>query len=197
MKIFILILAPFFCYSQKTNESDNFRDSINSNIFRIVITRNTPNSISLQYERRIRNSFTFLVETGPTVDIKTFGNIEDPTKSKYQFSISFFGSLETRYFFNLKHRIKKGKPVHNFSAFYISLQEYLLSNPVILINQKASQAFQGNIQTFLNVGWQKQFKSYYFHVFAGPSLARKTFSKYFLDQYINKFQVGLSFGFAF
>ena len=193
----VLFLFPNFIFAQKTKNVDKYRDSIDKNIFRVVTTKYAPNNliaVGIQYERQIKKSFTFLLETGPTMDIQKFGDINDPSKSKYQFSFSVFGSAESRYYFNLAHRIKKEKPVHNFSAFYVSLQEYVLSNPFIFINQKASTSYQGNVQTFLNVGWQKQFQSHYLHVFAGTALYRKTLSKYYPDQFIQGWQKGVSLG---
>ena len=198
MKKFLLfLLFPAYSIAQKSKVVDAYRDSIDKNIFRVVTTKYAPNNlivVGVQYERQIKKSFTLMLETGPTMQIQDFGDINDPSKSKYQFSFSVFGSVESRYYFNLAHRIKKERPVHNYSAFYVSLEEYVLSNPFIFINQKASQAYQGNVQTFLNVGWQKQFQLYYFHVFAGTALYRKTLSKYFPDQYIQGWQMGVSLG---
>ncbi len=136
------------------------------------------------------------MESGAAVNVQTFGDLYDSSKSKHQFAFSVFGSVESRYYFNLAHRIKKEKAVRNFSAFYLSLQEYMLSNPFLLINQKASRAYQGNIQTFLNIGWQKQIQSLYLHVYAGPALFKKTLSKFYPDEYIRSWQMGIAIGLA-
>jgi len=195
--LLFLIFLSSLTFAQSSKNEDPYHNRIDKNIFRVVTTKYAPSNlvaVGIQYERQIKKPFSLLLETGPTMEIQKFGDINDPSKSKYQFSFSLFGSVESRYYFNLSHRIKKEKPVHNFSAFYVSLQEYVLSNPFIFINQKSSQAYQGNVQTFLNVGWQKQIQSYYFHVFSGITLYRKTLSKYYPDQFIQGWQMGVSLG---
>ncbi len=192
--LFIILLLPISSFSQIFKDKDYEKDSIYNDIFRIVCTKSIINSVSFQYEKKVKKAITLLVEAGPTLEVQPFGALEDPSKSKYQFSFSFFGSLESRYYFNLKHRIKKQKSVHNYSAFYFSLQEYVLANPFGFINQRASNSYQGNLQTFINIGWQKQYQSLYFHAFLGAAISRKTFSKFYPDQYIQGSQSGLSFG---
>jgi hypothetical protein len=150
--------------------------------------------VSFQYEKKVEKALTLLFEAGPTIEVQPFGALDDPTKDKYQFSFSCFGSIESRYYFNLKHRIKKEKAVHNYSAFYFSLQEYVLANPFYFINQNAINSYQGNLQTFINIGWQKQYQSLYLHVFLGAAISQKTFSKYYTDQHIQGSQSGISLG---
>lgn len=195
---------PMISYAQPKKAGDAYRDTISSiskNIFRLVLSKrdNVPlwgytfSSLGFQYERPLNNAFTVLFETGLYDDINTFGNLDDPSKSKYQYSFSAFGSLEARYYFNLIHRIKKKKSVHNLSACYISLQEYVQTNPFAFINQKASQAPAGNLQTFLNLGWQKQYQSLYLNVYGGPAVSRRSFG----TDYLNGFHAGVSIGYVF
>ena len=180
-KILFFLFFPGCCFAQKSKNIDIGRDSIYNNIYRIVATQYAPGylySLSFQYERRLNSSLTLLAQTGTGIDVQPFGNIDNRFNKKHQYAFSVFGSVESRYYFNLAHRIKKGKAVHNFSAFYLSLQEFILSNPFVFVNQTASNATQGNNQTFFNFGWQKQYQSIYFHLYGGPSLTRKSFSKY-------------------
>jgi hypothetical protein len=79
--------------------------------------------------------------------------------------------VELRYYFTLLHRIKKQKPVRNFSGLYLSAEQNVFSNPIILINEKRSDAFGGSAGAFLNIGYQKEVgKNFYFNAFFGPRL---------------------------
>lgn len=193
----ILIIFPAFCFAQKSKNVDAYRDRIDNNIYRVVATQYAPGylySLSFQYEKRIKKSLTLLAQMGTGIDVQHFGNLDNRLNKKYQYAFSAFGSVESRYYFNLAHRIKKEKAVHNFSAFYLSLQEFILSNPFIFVNQTAGNSTQGNIQTFFNLGWQKQYQSLYLHVYGGPSLSKKSFSKYENNKYIDEWQIGITIG---
>ena len=197
--LLLLLLLPALSFAQSSKNKDSHRDSINHNIYRVVATQYAPGylySLSFQYEKRLKKSLTLLAQTGTGIDVQPFGNIDNRFNKKHQYAFSVFGSVESRYYLNLAHRIKKGKAVHNFSAFYVSLQEFILSNPFIFVNQTASSATQGYIQTFFNFGWQKQYQSLYLHVYGGPSLARKSFSKYDNNKYIDQWQMGIAIGLA-
>lgn len=198
-KLLLFVLFPGACFAQQYKNLDANRNSIDKNIYRIVLKDDALGELKMlnfQYERKIKKSLTILLEGGAAVNVQTFGDLYDSSKSKHQFAFSVFGSVESRYYFNLAHRIKKEKAVRNFSAFYLSLQEYMLSNPFLLINQKVSRAYQGNIQTFLNIGWQKQIQSLYLHAYAGPALFKKTLSKFYPDEYIRSWQMGIAIGLA-
>jgi hypothetical protein len=191
--LFLLLFFPAFCFAQKSKNVDAYRDRIDNNIYRVVATQYAPGylySLSFQYEKIIKKSLTLLAQMGTGIDVQHFGNID----SHLKYAFSAFGSVESRYYFNLAHRIKKEKAVHNFSAFYLSLQEFILSNPFIFVNQTAGNSTQGNIQTFFNLGWQKQYQSLYLHVYGGPSLFKKSFSKYENNKYLDEWQMGFAIG---
>lgn len=195
--LFILFLLPCIAFGQKNKGDDSYRDSISKNILRVVIVKDNPNYLAFQYERELKRPFTILAKLGPTLDFKTFGNIDNTSNKKNQYSFGVFGSVEARYYFNLNHRIRKQKAVHNFSAFYLSLEMFIASNPFVFINQKESQALQGAAETFINIGWQKQYKFLYFNVYFGPAIYKKTFSKYFPDQHIDGTHGGIGIGVVF
>lgn len=195
----MFLFLPVCCFAQTSKNRDAKRDSIDNKIYRVVATQYGPGylySLSFQYERRLKNSLTILAQTGTGIDVQPFGNIDNRFNKKHQYAFSVFGSVESRCYFNLAHRIKKGKAVHNLSAFYLSLQEFILSNPFVFVNQTAGNATQGNIQTFFNFGWQKQYQSLYLHVYGGPSLIRKSFSKYENNKYLDQWQIGIAIGLA-
>ena len=192
--LLLLLFFPAFCFAQKSKNVDAYRDSIDNNIYRVVATQYAPGylySLSFQYEKRIIKSLTLVAQMGTGIDVQHFGN---RLNKKNQYAFSVFGSVESRFYFNLAHRIKKEKAVHNFSAFYLSLQEFILTNPFIFVNQTASNATQGNIQTFFNLGWQKQYQSLYLHVYGGPSLSKKSFSQYENNKYLDEWQMGFAIG---
>ena len=197
LKVVLFFIIPNIVFSQKNNDDDKYRESIAKNIFRVVVTKDNPNSLAFQYEREIKRPFNIVAKFGPTLDFQTFGDIDTTSKKKNQYSFGLFGSIEARYYFNLNHRIKKHKAVHNFSAFYLSIEQYIASNPFVFINQKASHALQGSLETFLNIGWQKQYKIFYVNFYLGAATYRKTFSKYFPDQHIDGYHGGVGIGLAF
>ena len=164
------------------------------NIFRCIITfpffpLDESTSITATYEREIKRPFTFVLQAGPSFSIHKFGTSNNP----YQSSINAFASGEFRYYFNLNRRIKKGKLVKNFSTNYFSLQQYVVTNPLLIIND--SRAFYGNSSSFINVGWQKQNKRFYLNLFLGMRLVGNDFGKY--NRTFETLHGGASLGYVF
>ena len=147
--IFVLQIShTAVCQNKQTDSSCT---EMQKNIFRCIITfpffpLDESTSITATYEREIKRPFTFVLQTGPSFSIHKFGTSNNP----YQSSINAFASGEFRYYFNLNRRIKKGKLVKNFSTNYFSLQQYVVTNPLLIIND--SRAFYGNSSSFINVG---------------------------------------------
>jgi hypothetical protein len=185
----ILLVGAVTCsYAQ---EKDMFSQDIEKNIFRASFALIFPDDegwpLTFSYEREIRKPFTIVIGAGPS-----FRGTSTGTGA---LSIHGFLSAEFRYYLNLVHRIKKAKPVRNFSATYLSFQESLFSGPVALINMLSKNAAEGKARTFLNLGLQKQFKQGYFNIYLGPGLHFDDLDKgeWVL---IEDFHVGISFGFV-
>src|SRR4030095_12021393 len=154
LRFFIsLILLVSFTYSY-AQEKDMFAKDIEKNIFRASFTCIFPDDegwpLTFSYEREIRKPFTLVLGAGPS--------FRGTSNESGELAIHGFVSVEFRYYLNLMHRIKKEKPVRNFSAAYLSLQESLFSGPVALVNMQSRNAAEGKARTFLNLGLQKQFK---------------------------------------
>jgi hypothetical protein len=194
---FFLIVLPVALFGQNDKNIDKYKDSIAHNIFRVIGAIDVPGRLAFQYEREIKRPFTFVLSGGASIDIQTFGDLYNSNNSKYQFDMGALASAEVRYYFTLNHRIKKQKPVHNFSAFYFSIEQFIASNPFIFINQKKSQGLAGSVQTFLNIGWQKQFQSLYFNIYIGPAIIQKTLSKQFPNTTSQRIHSGLAIGLSF
>ena len=168
-----------------------FSNIIEKNIFRASLTCIVPDDegwpLLFSYEREIRKPFTIIVGAGPS--------FRGSSNETGEFEIHGFLSAEFRYYFNLIHRIKKEKPVRNFSATYLSLQESLFSGPIALMNMSSANAGQGKARTFLNLGLQKQYRKGYLNLFLGPGLHFNDLERgeWVL---IDGFHVGISFGFV-
>ncbi len=177
-----------FCYAQ---ERDMFSKDIEKNIFRASFTCIFPDDegwpLTFSYEREILKPFTLVILAGPS--------FRGTTNETGELAIHGFMSAEFRYYFNLRHRIKKEKTVRNFSATYLSLQESLFSGPVALINMLSGNAADAKARTFLNLGLQKQFKQRYLNIFLGPGLHFNDLDK---GEWVlvEDFHVGIAFGFV-
>jgi hypothetical protein len=168
----LLSLISSICYGQQdpSEEPEMFSMDINKNIFRLTLTAIIPRRYSwplaFSYEREIKRPLTLVLKAGPTFDYHTY---------TAEGSLNSFVSGELRYYLTLFKRIRKERSVRNFTGCYLSFEEYVLSDPLIVVNQSRSSAIQGACTTFLNVGFQKQSKQTYISVFFGPYI---TFSNY-------------------
>jgi hypothetical protein len=182
----ILFVSVTYSYAQ---EKDMFAKDIDKNIFRASFTCIFPDDegwpLTFSYEREVRKPFTIFLGAG--------SSFRGTSNESGELAIHGFLSAEFRYYFNLIHRIKKEKPVRNFSATYLSLQESLFSGPVVLVNMLRGNAAEGKARTFLNLGLQKQFKQTYLNIFLGPGLHFNDLDKgeWVL---IEDFHAGISFG---
>jgi hypothetical protein len=192
-----IILLPMLLAGQANNATDNDASRIQRNIYRIAITQAVfpnyaPNTILGLYERRFLNVFSLVAKLGIGAEVKKFGSSSNP----YQTSFHLCSAVEGRYYFTLKKRLKKEKPVLNLSCPYISLEQNIITNPIALINQTEKEALQGTTGLFLNIGYQKQLGELYLGAFLGTRLAGKNFSK-FDGSGINSFHGGVMVGYVF
>ena len=150
-----------------SRETDMFSSDIEKNIFRLTLMAYDDGwPLTFSYEREIKKPFTVVLKAGPSFTVREFGPIDDP----YQYCINVFASAEFRYYYNLRRRIRKEKKVRNFSGIYLSLEQNVRSGPIALINESRSEAVDASSGTFINIGYQKQFKQGYFNVFIGPKM---------------------------
>ena len=194
MRFSFILLFLFIVFGSvaqvPAKEKDMFAMDIEKNIFRASFTFIAPDDegwpLTFSYEREIIKPFTIVFSAGPSFQGSFF---EDQVK----LTIHGFASAEFRYYFNLMHRVKKEKPVRNFSATYLSLQESLLSKPFVLLNTSRPDAAEGKARTFLNLGLQKQFKQGYLNFFLGPGLWFNDLDK---GEWImvDQFHAGISIG---
>lgn len=149
----MFILFPAIIYSQKIN-NDNL--IVNRNIFRLVATEpldkdyETSNIVSFNYEHKIRTVFSLVSKLGIATSVKKTGTDSNP----YRISFHLYSSIEGRYYFTLKRRLRKEKSILNFSGPYIGFEQNLFTNPIALINQTKKNAFEGYTATYLNLGYQ-------------------------------------------
>lgn len=166
-----------------------FSKDIEKNIFRATLTLIAPDDegwpLLFSYEREIRKPFTVVLGAGPS--------FRGTSNEQGELSIHGYASVELRYYFNLRHRIKKEKTVRNFSATYLSIQESLFSGPVALVNMLSENAAVGKARTFLNLGLQKQFKQGYLNLYLGPGLHFNDLDKGEWVM-IDDFHVAITFG---
>jgi hypothetical protein len=168
-----------------------FAKDIERNIFRATFTYIVPNDegapLLFSWERQLYKPITLVAGAGTSfiTSVNDEGELE----------IHGFASIELRYYFNLMHRLKKDKYVRNFSASYLSIQESLFSGPIALMGISGTNALTGQARTFLNIGWQRQFKQRYLHLFLGPGLHFNDLDK---GEWImiDDFHVGIGFGFV-
>lgn len=154
----------------QSTHSDIHAMDIDKNISRLFITVPIPDEeagrLLYSYERELKKPFTLVLKAGPSLSINGLGFTDDP----YRYTIQLYASVEFRYFFTLLHRIKKDKPVRNFSGLYLSLEQYVETNPIIRINEKRNEGYEGSTGAFAQIGYQKQIGKFYFNILFGPRL---------------------------
>jgi hypothetical protein len=175
---FLISILPFISSSQrgKEKETDPDKTEINKNIFRVIISlaSDTKLAINGNYEREILKPFTIVFKAGPAFSredlfTRTYRN-ED-----YKWLMNLIGSGELRYYFNLRRRIKMEKTTRNFSAGYFSLEELIISSPLIIINNRGEQKAPGKSDLYVNTGYQTQFKKSYINIFFGAKFPGKAY----------------------
>jgi hypothetical protein len=190
---------PILLFGQANiaKRKNNDLNSMQSNIYRINITQPIfPEyetiTLSGAYEHRIKNALSILGNIGIGSSVKKFGS----SSNRYQTSFHFYTSLEGRYYFTLKRRQKKEKPVFNFSCPYLSIVQNLFTNPIALINQIPKDAFEGSTRMFLNLGYQKQLGKLQLGAFWGVSFFGKDFSIYDKGRSVSPIHGGLTVGYV-
>jgi len=149
-----------------TKPEDPYKMEIEEHNFRGMLNFVLENKleIAVNYEHKIIKPFTFLIKTGLT---SVAGHVYN---DEAQIELSAMGSVEFRYYFNLKRRIRLAKTVRNYSASYISIEPFARTNPLVIYDNPGEEETPGRFDVYLNIGFQRQFKRSYFAAFAGVVL---------------------------
>ncbi|MES2373265.1 MAG: hypothetical protein V4557_11845 [Bacteroidota bacterium] len=195
----IFLLLPVYLFAQNAgkNYSDTGWDKIQNNIFRIVATApvfpgyETKALLHGQYERRLKKKYTAVAKLGFGTDWDNFGPDEDPHRSTYH----FFAAVEARYYFSLDRRVRKWRPIVNYTGPYVSFETMLITNKLIAVNPTPTKQFYGNVSSYLNIGYQKQVSNFYIGGYFGVIIWGKRFSDF--NDYAAGFHGGCSVGYVF
>ena len=176
-----LFLLPFFAKSQiikdNTKEIDPNKMEINKNIFRVLLSASTDTKFSMtgNYEREIKKPFTLFFKAGPAFN-REYVNTDAFGTNQYKWLFNAIASGELRYYHNLNRRTKLQKTVRNFSAFYLSLEEQLLSKPIFIINKSGDEVLKGKNSEFINIGYQYQKNTTYYNIYFGTRFPGQIYS---------------------
>ncbi|MDB5211485.1 MAG: hypothetical protein JWQ30_2312 [Sediminibacterium sp.] len=197
--LIIFLLFPVYLSAQVPGKSyaDTGWAKVQGNIYRIVLTApifpdyETDGILSVQYERRLAKKITAVTQLGFGYTHDRFGPDEDPNRSTYH----VFAALEARYYFSLDRRVRKMRPIVNYTGPYVSIASSVISNKVIAINPTPTKQFYGRVASYLDIGYQKQTGKFFLGAYFGILLWGKRFSDY--DDYAAGLHGGLSVGYVF
>ena len=197
--IFLLLLTISQitnCQRAASKYAGTYKEEVDKNIFRVMATAALDESLtfSLCYEHEIYKHFTIVVKAGPTFSFKyasrdAFGNDE------YMISLKGVASAELRCYYNLNRRLKHKKTVRNFSAYYVSLEPFVISSPVFILNNTDAETSPGKSGVYINIGFQKQISRAYFNAFFGTRFFGSIYS-HSVDVF-DIIQGGITFGRVF
>lgn len=181
-KIFLFsLLFPFLAKSQmikdNTTEIDPLKMEISKNIFRVLLSASTDTKFSItgNYEREIIKPLTLFFKAGPAYS-REYVNTDAFGTKQYKWIFNAIASGEFRYYYNLKRRTRLQKTVRNFSAFYLSFEEQLVSSPIFIINKSGNEELKGGNREFVNIGYQYQKQTTYYNFFFGTRFPGKIYS---------------------
>ena len=195
-----LLLLPFFAKSQiikdNTKEIDPNKMAINKNIFRVLLSASTDTKFSItgNYEREIKKPLTLFFKAGPAYS-REYVNTEAFGIKQYKWIFNAIASGELRCYYNLKRRTRLQKTVRNFSAFYLSLEEQLVSNPIFIINKTGNEELKGGNREFFNIGYKYQKNTTYYNIFFGTRFPGQIYNN--TPTGIDLLHAGVSIGRAF
>lgn len=189
------ILAGIYGHGQPINNEENTRigNEMNRHVFRAAIDFLAPEEdyvpVVISYETALKLPFTLLFKAGPT-----FYSQGSTIFGDNQYSINAYSTAEFRYYFDLKRRIKKKNAI-NFSADYFAIEQYILSNPLMVVNQPKKEGTEGSAGMFLYAGFQRQYSRLHVNIFFGPRIYGKDFG--WGDRSLSNYRGGVSAGIVF
>lgn len=173
---FLLIPQMSFCQNNLLEDED-YKVEIEKDIFRVLMALKTDPGLSITacYEREIKRPFTFFLQAGPFFSREylftdAFGD------EQYVWYARAQASAEVRYYFNLFRRIKHKKITQNFSADYFSIEPYVSSKTLIILNKFYGENKRGLSGAYINWGYQKQVKVTCIGAFFGTRFPGKIYS---------------------
>jgi hypothetical protein len=169
---------------KKLNSSDSNAYFIQKNIYKLTIgtplkklSYYVPDIMLLgNYEHALDKNVSVAVNAGVRMYNQSFGVcVADPVTSYH-----FTGTAEIRYYYALQNRTKKLRHTKNYTGGYLSVSQYLLTNP-FAIQSKSKQVSEKDAAPkqagfYLNIGYQKQFKQFYFNGYGGILILNETSS---------------------
>ena len=195
--IFFLLLFPSIPISaqlKNSKEKQQVSHEIKQNALRLslnvpIIISQDPIYLGLNFEHRLGKSSFSLISTASVATYTSFlGKGSLGSKNKWSYHGFFAGEL--KYYYNLRRRERLNKNTKNFTAGYLSLQPYVLTNPFLLVNEVSKNA-SGHTGAFLNIGYQWQTSNIYVGTFFGVRLL----GNYFVENsYITRIQAGIVIG---
>jgi hypothetical protein len=191
--LFIFFSFPLFVYCQvpdyqKSNKHElQYLDSsyykINTNIYRVTIavpmepllSSYVPDVMIMgNYERKLSKQISFVGNLGIRMCNKSYGVYTSQPVSSYHLA----GTGEIRYYYALGKRKRNVRPTMNFSGGYVSVNQYFLANPFAITssNKQVSEVdgVEAQASLYFNIGYQRQYKNLFFHVFLGILLSNQT-----------------------
>jgi hypothetical protein len=157
--------------SQIPEESiDSAYWSIQKNTFRInlsfpfITAGEIPDGTGIltgMYEWSIKRNFSLVSRIG----INTYDYPYETFLKKYSYQAT--ASVEQRYYFNFKRRIKKEKPIKNHSGAYLGLEARYLSNAYISPDDQSFRTPLPGFKLYYNIGHQVQKGNYFINYHFG------------------------------
>jgi hypothetical protein len=166
MKIFILFLFIIpqlaICQVDPLKYEDPYKMDIDKHIFRLLCTFTLGRSLLFTgcYEHEIKRPFTVVVKAGPSI-------FAGDNSADDGIALAAIASGELRYYFNLNRRIKHEKTIRNFSAGYLSLEPFVISKSLTILNDSGAEEKPASAGVYINIGFQRQVKRSYVNVFFG------------------------------
>lgn len=183
MKVFLLscllVILSFCADGQEKTKSEIDTSGISQlkpNIFRLTLNQpmlplyETDFILAGHWEKKLNRQFSLLTKLGLATTFDKFG----PSNNPIRYSGHIYADLDARYFFLSKRRLKRNRPILNFTGPYLSIQQTLFTNPVFLINRGSADVFEGRTLSYVNLGYQKQGGRFYFGIYAGALLWGKS-----------------------
>lgn len=198
--IIFFLLFPCFTNGQiikdKTEGIDPNKMMISKNIFRILLSASSDTKFSIagNYEREIIKPITFVAKVGPAYD-RQFTYRDIAGNDQYKWLFNFSASAELRIYYNLKRREKTNKTVKNFSAFYFSIEEQIISKPIYIINKTGNEDLKGRNAEFINIGYQYEKLGTYYNIFFGTKLPGPIYNN--VVSGLDLLHIGISIGRAY
>lgn len=167
----VVILMTETCFCQVNPSTNAVKMEMDKNIFRALLTLHSDNETGLavlaNYERELKKPFTLSLKAGPYISREEIVDEDSWENKLYRFAANTFASGELRYYYNLKRRLRLQKITRNFSAGYLSLEPFVVSKTLWMINRKGEENKPGLAGIYINAGFQKQLKHACYNIYFG------------------------------